>query len=81
MEHWETFTRDTLQESEATRQKSAAFRGTLDAVLINASRDLRTQADKVEAALSRKVACTEEIRMRLESELKQVSNLYHQFSN
>ncbi|KRT79023.1 hypothetical protein AMK59_8385, partial [Oryctes borbonicus] len=71
-EHWENFTRETLQESEATRQRSVALRGTLDAILTNASRDLRTQADKVEAALSKRVACTDEIRIRLENELKKV---------
>lgn len=76
-EHWENFTRETLQESEATRQRSVALRGTLDAILINASRDLRTQADKVEAALSKRIACTDEIRIRLENELKKVIfNIY-----
>ncbi|XP_022914306.1 tektin-4 [Onthophagus taurus] len=71
-DHWETFTRETLQESEATRQRSVALRGTLSAILLNAARDLRSQADKVEAALSRRIACTEEIRIRLENDLKKV---------
>ncbi|KAI4465455.1 tektin [Holotrichia oblita] len=71
-EHWENFTRETLQESEATRQRSVALRGTLDAILTNASRDLRTQADRVEAAISKRIACTDEIRIRLENELKKV---------
>ncbi|GJQ70597.1 hypothetical protein Trydic_g22991 [Trypoxylus dichotomus] len=71
-EHWENFTRETLQESEATRQRSVALRGTMDAILTNASRDLRTQADRVEAALSKRIACTDEVRIRLENELKKV---------
>lgn len=58
---------------EATRQRSVALRGTLDAILINAARDLRTQADKVEMALNRKVTCTEEVVRKLEAELKQVN--------
>lgn len=71
-EYWEHFTRETLQEGEATRQRSVALRGTLDAILNNAARDLRTQADKVDMALDKRVTCTDEMRMRLENELKKV---------
>lgn len=55
-----------------TRQKAVAFRGTLDAILINAARDLRSQADRVEEALAKRVACIEELRVKLEMELKRV---------
>lgn len=48
------------------------FRGTLDAILINAARDLRTQADRVELALNKRVACNEEVVRKLENELKQL---------
>ncbi|CAH1991082.1 unnamed protein product [Acanthoscelides obtectus] len=71
-EYWEHFTRETLLEGEATRQRSATLRGTLDAILINAARDLRTQADKVELALAKRVACTQEVTNRLERDLKEV---------
>lgn len=59
-------------EGEATRQRSVTLRGTLDAILTNAARDLRSQADKVELALAKRVACTEEVTSRLENELKKV---------
>lgn len=72
-EYWEHFTKETLQEGEATRQRSVALRGTLDAILNNAARDLRTQADKVDMALAKRVACTDEVRIRLENELKKAS--------
>ncbi|XP_023015774.1 tektin A [Leptinotarsa decemlineata] len=71
-EYWEHFTRETLLEGEATRQRSATLRGTLDAILNNAARDLRSQADRVEMALARRIACTQEVTNRLENELKQV---------
>lgn len=71
-EYWEHFTKETLMEAEAARQRSVTLRGTLDAILTNAARDLRTQADKVELALSKRVACVEEVTARLENELKKV---------
>ncbi|CAG9761871.1 unnamed protein product [Ceutorhynchus assimilis] len=71
-EYWEHFTKETLLAGEATRQRSVTLRGTLDAILINAARDLRTQADRVELALSKKIACTEEVVRRFENELKQI---------
>lgn len=40
--------------------------------MLNAARDLRSQADRVELALAKRIACTEEIRIRLENELKKV---------
>lgn len=57
---------------EATRQRSFTLRGTIDAILNNAARDLRSQADRVELALSRRIACVQEVTYRLENELKQV---------
>lgn len=71
-DYWEHFTRETLLEGEATRQRSVTLRGTLDAILNNAARDLRTQADKVELALAKRIACTEEVTKKLESDLLQV---------
>ncbi|XP_076273209.1 tektin A isoform X1 [Rhynchophorus ferrugineus] len=71
-EYWEHFTKETLLEGEATRQRSATLRGTLDAILNNAARDLRSQADRVELALNKRIACTEEVTKKLETELKQI---------
>lgn len=48
------------------------MRQTLDAILINAARDLRTQADVVEGALQDRVTMTEEIREKLENDLTDV---------
>lgn len=71
-DYWEHFTRETLEEAEATRQRSIVLRGTLDAILINAARDLRSQADRVDGALARRISCTEEVTIRLETELKKI---------
>ncbi|KAK5645821.1 hypothetical protein RI129_004285 [Pyrocoelia pectoralis] len=71
-EHWENFTRETLQEAEATRQRSVTLRATLDSILTNASRDLRSQADKVEIALSQRLECNEQVKIKLENELKKI---------
>lgn len=71
-EYWEHFTRESLEQAEQTRQKAVNLRGTLSAILSNASRDLRSQADKVEGALARKIACTDELLVKMETELKKV---------
>ncbi|KAF5269242.1 hypothetical protein FQR65_LT02543 [Abscondita terminalis] len=68
-EHWDRFTRETLQEAEATRQRSICLRATLDSILINTARDLRTQADRVDKALSARIACIEQLSIKLEHEL------------
>lgn len=48
------------------------MRQTLDAILMNAARDLRTQADITERALQDRVTCTDEIREKLENDLTDV---------
>lgn len=73
LEHWEHFTRETLSEGEAVRQQSVTLRGTLDAVLTNAARDLREQADRVDLAFASRINCNEELRLKLENDLKIVS--------
>lgn len=50
--------------------KSIALRGTLDAILMNSARDLRTQADSVDRTLHNRVICMDEMRQRLENELR-----------
>ncbi|CAG9836553.1 unnamed protein product [Diabrotica balteata] len=67
---WIHFTQATLSEAERTRQKSVALRGTLDAILVNAARDLRVTADEIEDALAKRIASVQEILRRLETELK-----------
>lgn len=48
------------------------LRGTLDAILINAARDLRSQADRVELALNARISCMDDIRVKLENDLNDV---------
>ncbi|CRK99861.1 CLUMA_CG013164, isoform A [Clunio marinus] len=67
---WEKYTVDNLEEAEKCRQKSIALRSTLDAILMNSARDLRTQADTVDRALHNRVICMDEMRQRLENELR-----------
>lgn len=49
------------------------LRSTLDAILMNAARDLRTKADNVERAFTKRIACMDEIRIKLENELVDVT--------
>lgn len=75
MEYWLFFTRESLYQSEQTRQAAVTFRGTLDAILTNAARDLRSQADRVDTALTKRIHCTEELRIKLETELSKILEL------
>lgn len=70
--HWEQYTVDNLKSSEQSRQLSIQLRGTLDAILMNSARDLRTQADCVDRALHNRIICMDEMRQRLENELRTV---------
>lgn len=74
-QYWKYFTEENLEQCENTRQKSILLRQTLDAILMNAARDLRTQADVVERALQDRVTSTDEIREKLENDLTDVSLL------
>lgn len=46
------------------------MRGTLDAILINSARDLRNQADNVDRTLHNRIIMMDEMRQRLEIELR-----------
>uniref|UniRef100_A0A182SIM5 Tektin n=1 Tax=Anopheles maculatus TaxID=74869 RepID=A0A182SIM5_9DIPT len=70
--YWEKFTRETLDMYQNCRLKSEQLRNTLDAILTNAARDLRTQADSVERALATRISCMEEIREKLEIDLRTI---------
>ncbi|XP_056633924.1 tektin-4-like [Diorhabda sublineata] len=69
-EYWEQFTEETVSKSESIRKKSIELRSIVDYILTNASRDLRTQADKVENALTDRIETTRNVIRRLENELK-----------
>lgn len=51
------------------------LRATIDAILLNAARDLRTKADSVVRAFNKRIACMDEIRIKLEQDLIDVSFL------
>lgn len=69
LEYWEYFCRENVQNSESARQKSADLRGSLNAILVNGGRKLRTQADKTDMALAETVAITTELCTKLEKTL------------
>lgn len=71
--HWEQYTVDNLRDAERMRQLSIQLRATLDAILMNTARDLRTQADTVDRALHNRIIQMDEMRQRLENELRTVS--------
>lgn len=56
----------------ACRNQSEHLRGTLNEILMNTARDLRSQADNVERALADRIACMEEVRRKLEIDLRMV---------
>lgn len=71
-EHWEEFTKEALEHSELSRQKSISLRNSLNLMLTNAARDLRSQADRVENALQQKINAVSELLDTLEEQLRQV---------
>ncbi|CAH2058446.1 unnamed protein product, partial [Iphiclides podalirius] len=70
LEYWEYFCRENVQNCEAARQKSADLRGSLNAILVNGGRKLRTQADRTDIVLAETVAITQELCTKLEETLK-----------
>ncbi|EDW77965.1 uncharacterized protein Dwil_GK24269 [Drosophila willistoni] len=70
--YWEHFSQETLEECEKCRQKSVALRNTLNSILMNAARDIRTQADVVEKTLTARINCTQEAVQRFENDLRQI---------
>ena len=67
---WLEFSQANLRRSEQEREASVRLRGRIGGTLSQISADMREQADRVEDALSRRVAETEEAERALESELK-----------
>ncbi|GAB0099724.1 Tektin [Sergentomyia squamirostris] len=71
-EFWNHFTQEALDESESIRQKSIKLRGTLQEILVTATRNLRNQADNVEQMFQSRIASMEEVRTMLENDLSNV---------
>lgn len=70
--YWEHFSMETLDDCEKCRAKSVALRNTLNSIMMNAARDIRTQADIVEKALTSRINCTQEAVQRFENDLRNV---------
>ncbi|XP_078050189.1 tektin A [Augochlora pura] len=66
---YEHYTRESLTDAEAARQRSANLRSTLKAIFTNSIKDLRDQATRVDLALGGKSKLTEEVCSQLEKEL------------
>ncbi|KAK9293671.1 hypothetical protein QLX08_011447 [Tetragonisca angustula] len=66
---YEHYTRESLTDAEAAKQKSANLRSTLDSIYKNSTKDLRDQATRVDLALSKKIKLTEDVCIQLENEL------------
>lgn len=59
-----------MNAAENCRHRSIALRETLDAILINSARDLSSQASQVDKVLHNRIICMDEMRQRLENELR-----------
>ncbi|XP_017023853.1 tektin-4 [Drosophila kikkawai] len=70
--YWEHFSMETLDDCEKCRLKSVALRNTLHSIMMNGARDIRTQADVVEKALTARINCTQEAVQRFENDLKNI---------
>ena len=69
---WSDFSQINLRRAHEEREASQRLRGLVSNTLSRTSQDLREQADRVEEALSRRVAETEEAVRNVEIELKEV---------
>ena len=69
---WGDFSQANLRRARDEREASGRLRGLVSSTLSRTSADLREQADRVEEALARRVAETEEAVRNVEIELKEV---------
>ena len=70
--NWLEYSQENLRKADRERESSVRLRGGIAGVLSQVSQDMREQADRVEDAISRRVAETEEATRLLEIELKEV---------
>ena len=73
--NWHDFSPENIRIAEQEREASIRLRGMISSTLSQTSADMREAADRVEEALCRRIAETEEATRTLESELKAVNNL------
>jgi vacuolar-type H+-ATPase subunit D/Vma8 len=70
---WIDFSQENISTSNHEREASIRLRGMISSTLSQTSADMRDQADRVEEAMSRRIAETEEATRSLEDELKAVN--------
>lgn len=70
VQSWEQYTVNALTQFKHAIDRSKELREKVEAVLINTSRDLRSQDIKVNKALSERIARTEQVKIELESQLR-----------
>lgn len=71
-ESWAQFTHDNIARAEHERLASIQLRALVDNVIQDTSRDIKEQADAVDAAFRRRVAEVQEAKERLEDNLKKI---------
>lgn len=71
-EEWRAFTRHRLCNAKAEIQTSGILRDKINSHLMNGYQDLRSQADAVESALSRRINETNDSLYRLKKHLQMV---------
>lgn len=79
-EEWRAFTRHRLCNAKAEIRTSGILRDKINSHLINGYQDLRSQADAVESALSRRVNETNDSLYRLKKHLQLVCVKYNLFN-
>ncbi|XP_047539482.1 tektin-4-like [Vanessa atalanta] len=70
VQSWEQHTVTALEQFKNAIDRSKKLRETVDAVLINSARDLRSQDIRVNKALSNRIARTEQVKKELENQLQ-----------
>ena len=70
--NWHDFSPENIRIAKQEAEASNRLRGMISSTLSQTSADMREQADRVEEALSRRIAETEEATRSLETELKAV---------
>lgn len=78
---WNDYSQLNLRRAYDEREASQRIRGLIASTLSRTAADMREQADRVEQALSKRVAETEEATRNLEVELKEVRSLKYGFIN
>ncbi|CAH0598377.1 unnamed protein product [Chrysodeixis includens] len=70
LEFWEHYSAESIRNCEEVRKKSEHLRGDLMTAIVKGSQDMKTQADRTNAALAETVLSTEQLCAKLEENLK-----------